>query len=367
MRSIVVDFTPLKAGGGCQLGLNFFSEVRTRDIARRMIFLIPDVGPLATLQQENPDLTMVQVKSSSMVARYTFEKLELPRIYRDSNVTHVLTLVGSGLPHPRHIKSVVGVDYPIICYDDSPYWGYLPLRRKVFQRVKNTLRKQRINRADVLLVETNVMRDRLKKVLRFPGQYVVQPPYPSHTLQASQHTHNRQNNILLLSSCVPHKNLWELPAIAVWLQREGIRCNFILTVTSEEFAAANRGRWDLSKLDVYFTFVGKVHPTALNALYEKADFLMLISDLESYSSNYLEAWKAGIPLISSDREFAREICRDSAFYLEPHDPKSAATVIAGALTADASEYQRRVQAGKEYLKSIPTPQQSVDTIVTLLQ
>jgi hypothetical protein len=33
----------------------------------------------------------------------------------------------------------------------------------------------------------------------------------------------------------------------------------------------------------------------------------------------MEAWKANVPLLVSDRDFAREICGDSAVYCEPHD------------------------------------------------
>ena len=45
---ILFDLSPLKAGGGCQLALNFLAAASEEDVFQRnYVFLLPDVGPLA--------------------------------------------------------------------------------------------------------------------------------------------------------------------------------------------------------------------------------------------------------------------------------------------------------------------------------
>jgi glycosyltransferase involved in cell wall biosynthesis len=58
-----------------------------------------------------------------------------------------------------------------------------------------------------------------------------------------------------------------------------------------------------------------------------ASALFLPTLLESYGLIYLEAMACGLPIVTSDRDFARWICSDTALYFDPLDPTSIVETI----------------------------------------
>ena len=241
------------------------------------------------------------------------------------------TFFGPGLPHPPSIKSIVSVAYPIICYDDSPFWSHLSKQRMLRQRLINFARKKRLSAADHLIVELRMMRDRLASVPTMPAHdFHVVPPSPSEFVDDRPYSpgrHAHTPTFLVLSGVAQHKNLWRLPELAVALRMLTPRFRFVITTDAHLFAdhLSARSRKAFQVTACHFDFRGTVAPDEIGTLYEEADYLLSLSDLESFSNNYMEAWKAGVPLIASDRDFAREICGESAIaYLEPHDPEGAA-------------------------------------------
>jgi glycosyltransferase involved in cell wall biosynthesis len=126
-------------------------------------------------------------------------------------------------------------------------------------------------------------------------------------------------------------------------------------------AAICKGEVDDGILRDHFRFVGTIPPTDIQSVYDAADVLVTLSDLESFSNNYMEAWKVGIPIIASDRDFAHEICGDSALYVEPHD--SCSTVRIFELVA-TGRYPRdqMLAAAKTLLASLPTTRERYESI-----
>jgi glycosyltransferase involved in cell wall biosynthesis len=104
----------------------------------------------------------------------------------------------------------------------------------------------------------------------------------------------------------------------------------------------------------------------IQEVYDRADFLMNLSDLESFSNNYMEAWKAGLPLICSNTDFARHICADSAVYVNQHDPATAADEIIALLRRE-DEQKRLADKGKLYLGELPTIQQKMDQVMQVIR
>ena len=83
---------------------------------------------------------------------------------------------------------------------------------------------------------------------------------------------------------------------------------------------------------------------------------MNLSELESFSNNYMEAWKAGLAQICSDRDFARHICGGSAFYVEPLNPIEAASQIRHIIS-QPSELNRLAINGKSLLAALTRPEE----------
>jgi glycosyltransferase involved in cell wall biosynthesis len=336
LPGILFDFAAIRTGGGVQLALNFLDSVFACDWPGvRLFVLLPDSGELANYGLPIPAAQQLRCPSP-VLRRAWFERTALQSFIRENSIVLIKTLFGAGLPHGPSVKSVVGVAYPIICYPDSPYWRYLPWRAAVRQRLKNAARRWRLHAADQVIVETSVMQCRVAAYCRLEMTKVtVLPPAPSEYLRNAPRQMYRAApfTFLFLSGPSPHKNLWRLPAVANALIEAGAEGLFRFLISCEQRALAAELQ-DSAAGAAHFNFRGAVASREIQSLYDEADVLVNLSDLESFSNNYMEAWKAQVPLLVSDRDFAREICGDSAVYCEPHQIGEIAMQMLAFLRGD---------------------------------
>ena len=369
MQKILIDLSPLKSGGGCQLAYNFLT-VLSKLPQQHFVILKPDIGPLAEIDTQFTAFEMITAPTSKVAERLRFEHFELPKIYKKHEIEKIFTFFGPGLPHPAHIKSIVSVAYPIICYDDSPFWEHLPFKAKIKQKLVNFARKNRLKKASLIIAETPVMQQRLAQTLhRNEKDIKIIEPAPSLFVterQAKPTIDPTNPRFLVLSGTLPHKNVWRLLEIAQHLSTQIPNFTITITTTAEQFAALPHSvPFDAAIADKHFAFKGTVHPSQIGTFYENTDFLLILSDLESFSNNYMEAWKAGVAIISSDRDFARAACINSAVYVEPHNAAETATKMA-AIAQDNTARCQLVAEGKALLQHLPDPQQRTQKILDII-
>jgi hypothetical protein len=126
--------------------------------------ILPDKGELNKYQ--NVFKQRCIIAPSNLFERFWFEYIDYKRFIKGKSIHCVYTVFGAGLPRCVGIKSVVNVAYPIICYHDSPYWRHISLRQSLPQKVKNKLRCLRLGSADIIVVETTIMQERVASQLK---------------------------------------------------------------------------------------------------------------------------------------------------------------------------------------------------------
>ena len=57
--------------------------------------------------------------------------------------------------------------------------------------------------------------------------------------------------------------------------------------------------------------------------YKKASCVFQPTLAEVFSATYLEAMAMGVPIITSDLDFARDVCGNAAYYFNPDDDRAA--------------------------------------------
>jgi glycosyltransferase involved in cell wall biosynthesis len=175
-------------------------------------------------------------------------------------------------------------------------------------------------------------------------------------------------NLILLSGWHVNKNIDRLLAVARNLKTSGkndVVFNLSLSLHDPEVnfffqAISEEG------LNKYFNFLGRVSPTDVQFLIRKGNAVLLISTLESFSNNIIEAWAYSRPLIITDAGWSRGACQDAALYVDIGSPQSIAQGI-----INISENERLskglVSLGKERLKVFPSPREKVDQHLKMLQ
>ena len=99
--------------------------------------------------------------------------------------------------------------------------------------------------------------------------------------------------------------------------------------------------------------IGPVPSQMLSQVYRRADALIFPTLLESFSRTYSEAMYFGLPILTSDRDFARHLCRNAATYFDPLDADSVARAMARVMQ-DGGLRARLVENGRRLLAQAPT-------------
>lgn len=358
--NVLIDLSPVRSGGGLQLALNYLLSEKNDERLSYYIILNESLKKNPLIGQNSID-NIIGFCPNNIIKRYIFEYIHIPSLLIKYKIAKIFTFFGSGLPRTLNTRTIVGVAYPIICYPNSPYWNYIPIIEKIKKRLWNKVRINRLEKADIIIVETEIMKLRLLNQLsKNKKEVIVFPPTVSNFISEKNLTYtiDEKFNILILSGLAYHKNNWRLYDVACYLNKKNIQMIFTCSFNKEDFIKHLYKMLnvdiDNSILSKYFNFVGPVAPEKINSMYENSHALMNLSDLESFSNNYMEAWKASVLLICSDRDFSRAICRDSALYCEPHCIESVGETIIKAMTLKLEQRIAFLSEGKVYLKQLPS-------------
>lgn len=327
----LIDAGSIKTGGGVQIALNRLPLLTQAllNAGYHLSILLPSTGPLADIKlAEN-----IQILRSpnNWIKRLFFEYLHLPLWMQENRIVGIYTVFGFGLPHPKSVNSIVSTANATTCYPDSIYWQRLEMATKCKRLIYTYLRQRRLRKANCWIFETEIMRNRSVTYLGLPNAktHVIGPSPTSFIIDrpAKDYSQASSYKITLLTGNESHKNLDCLAALCKFLmQKNAHNIQFNLTLTKKQLQNAIPIDFDLDEIN-NINYLGKLPQKQLQGIYDETDIIMNLSELESFSNNYMEAWKAGLAQICSDRDFANHICGKSALYIEPHNANIAAEKI----------------------------------------
>lgn len=284
---------------------------------------------------------------------------DLPRMADKLNPDVVLTLGDLGALR-LHCPHVIFLHNSYFVYSRSEVNNFTwPLLKYVYIIKHFTWI---IRSARRVIVQTPVMAERLARRYSIsPGRIVqIAQPVPQNVLLGldSQTRFTPIENctkpvrLLFLSVHYPHKNHAILPSVAKELRRRGLASQVHIFTTLDE----NQDGWcSLQKaIEQYadvITNLGRLPSDQVADALRSSSALFLPTLAESYGLIYLEAMACGVPILTSDRDFARWMCRDLAFYFDPFD--SASIVDAVDLLRNNMPPLDYSQKAKQRMESFP--------------
>jgi glycosyltransferase involved in cell wall biosynthesis len=175
--------------------------------------------------------------------------------------------------------------------------------------------------------------------------------------------------LLAFAAAYPHKNLAILPEIAANLRSLVPTLDFEIVITIPTDDPLSSEIADRSKRLGVADHVVNQGPVAVAdgpALYQSCNICLLPTLLEVFTATYPEAMAMGLPIVTTDLDFARNICGEAALYYRPQDARHAAETIV-QLLANGATWLNLVTNGHAILKKLPTVQQRYRSIVNFLK
>lgn len=360
---ILVDASVCSKGGGVQVALALINNIAL-DQAFEVICV--------TSEQVDAQLTS-EIKFS--IQHYYPEKNEnifgkkrqgkrLLEIEKKHNPDLVFVVFGPSYWRPK-VKTLQGFALPLMVYPDTRNRVYKNNKIEYFyQKILNAY-KARIMRknSDYIVVETNAFKHRVSKFLGFNNTKisVIENSFNANFLNKKSENKIKSSEhleIFVPTAYYPHKNLEILVEVASNLLRDKkthIIFNFLIDEESEHWIKII-SEAKQKNVENFFNTFGPVNNTQMVELYAKTDFVLLPTLAEASTAVYPESFISQKVLLTSNLDFAVELCGEAAVYFDPYDAKDIAEKIL-EIESNESKQKILIQKGLEQVqKSYLTPE-----------
>lgn len=333
----------LRVAGGLSIGKNIISSL-SRVAAEHdyLLFMPTGVGYESTDKPPRSEFVYFQRRFGSLGQAW-FEWFGLSGRIRQWRPDLVWGLGNFGLARP-------GANQAILFH--KAHYVYPPEHSRIETaslRFRNAIAKRRLIRGlpatQLVFCQTRTIADRFRQSLVFKGRIAILPNAVSRFARCSESPGRPpvfdalrgRFTLLCLSRYYAHKNLEALVEAFRRHSDELADAAVVLTVGPNDHPRVTRFLEEIRKPPVcgHIFNVGPVDQTELAAYYGASDGLILPTLLESFSGTYLEAMQFKRPILTSDLDFARDVCGDAAEYFDPHDPASMRDAILRVKNDDA--------------------------------
>lgn len=349
---IVVLAQGLSTAGGKSVGTNIISSLANVRSSYEYLLILPDDQDYRILKYPDNAKTIFYA-SSSMIERIRFDKYVLPKIIKEWGPDFIWGLGNMGLTRPP-CKQAILLHKSQMVYPTKHRPKEFMSRRIVNLLIKYQL-KRSLSATQLVFCQTSVMKRRFIDVFDFAGKVEIMPNAVSKTLGKVNYTYpdklrlvKRKYKFFVLTRYYTHKNL-ELIIECFDKYRDELReISCVLTIAEDQHPRAGVLLDKIRRLGLQAAIinVGPVEQTELAGYYRFTDGLLLPTLLESFSGTYIEAMAFNRPILTSDLDFAKDVCGKAALYFNPWSIASLKDAML-ELVANASLIADLVKHGEE--------------------
>ena len=347
----VVEGLGLTSGGGKGIVSELLPAL-AKHTEHQFVAILTRAPEWASIDASNMKV-MAYEKSRSLLRRAWFLHRTVPEICRDEQADALLCL-GNFAPRSAPVPAIIslrnafyvcpaleacaGLSWRERLIVGYARWHFRRLPKDVFLTVETELMREqfietyRVEPSRVSVISNGA--GRLPKLDVAPAflrstQDRLCPPMPPERRRASLRQPEDPFTFLCLARYYPHKNIEMCVEAMKKLASSGRRARLLMTTDAADHAGARilLDRIRREGLDGAVQNLGTVPQPELPRVFAAADALLLPTLLESFSRTYLEAMNYGLPILTSDRDFARHTCGIAALYLDPLDVESVAAAM----------------------------------------
>lgn len=355
-------------GGGLQNARNLWRTILAEGGEHRWLaFARPDVG-LGEIGS-SAQAEVREVDPGGALGRLRYQNGAMLRQAREFDADVLFTPMGAG-PLMGDWPRVLGWHDSTVAYPEEYLASGLSLAERLGEFVRARVARRAARGAARITVQTEAMEKRLSALWGVPtDRFVIVPNGPSTFLAGERPAEPDAPSgpplVLVVAEPKMAKNLEVVPAVLNHLRSADPSIRMTITCHAPE-ADTSFGRAFAAAGSPSIDFVGQVPHAQLGELYRSASAVLLPSWMESFSATYLEAMHFGVPLVVSDRDFARAICGDAAEYADPADAGALAGAVVKVVTIPELRAGLR-EAGFRRLPAFPNWSQRLQLYLGALE
>lgn len=356
---IVLLANNLKVAGGLSVGRNIVSTLPNIAPEHEYFIVVPSGCGYPSFEG-SPGVHVREISATGGLRRLALDYLSLPRLVKKFQPDWIWGLGNLGLENPPSSQAILFHDSHLV-YPESHYAFESTLYKYKKRLLKRRLRKC-LPITDLVFCQTETARIRFADTFDYPiGQIYLCPNAVSEFSQDVTlpsvpdplQPYQDRFKLFTLTKCYGHKNLSGILDLYS-AHREALSntlCIWTIQADQHRIAPALLQRIKDEGLGDLIVNVGPLGQEELANYFNASDAVFLPTLLESFSGTYLEAMHFGRPIITSDLDFARDVCGDAAAYCDPFDIQSMCDTVL-QLKESSRLRQELVAAGQSRLKTM---------------
>lgn len=354
MANIFINFYKAKVGGGSNICINFVNEVFNSPGIHRWYILIPN--NINFPYSSNAKVKLIKISdfwdyNLMLPFLYFFKIKSLCNNYRIDSIVNFGDII---IPNVRN--QIYFFDWAYAVYNEKYIWCSMSLKDKLIRKLKVALIKIEIGKVSVIIAQTNNMVIRLKESYGIKNVCIIPTPFGINTHYDSNSTVVFDlpiNRMLFLvpASFSSHKNFSIILQVAELIDQRELPYTIVLTIDRNKSTESYFKKIELKGL-LSIISVGKQEYMNMPSLYKQCDVMFLPTLLESYGLPYVEAMAYGLPIITSDLDFAHDVCENIALYFNPFDANSILEKMQ-EVQKKTKDLDARIKQGREKVHESP--------------
>lgn len=358
----LINASNLKAGGGIQVTQSICGQLKSFPEHHFIVVLSAFIDDSYIDYKKNVEVYKYTIKNSFSTLLWGRDSF-LDGLVCEKKVDAVLTVFGPSRWVPK-VPHLSGFARAHLVLKDSPYIKSLGWQEKTIYKIWEWSFKKS---SRIYYTENQYISDMLHKVLGDVKVYTVTNYYNQIFDHPELWSHRHKlgdfegTTCLTVSTCYPHKNFNIIIDIIRYLRQahRDFKIRFVLTFSENEMIVPE-------DVKDHIIFVGKVDVSECPNLYEQSDIMFMPSLLECFTATYPEAMRMGKPIVTTDLEFAKGLCGDSACYYSAVDAISAAEALYKVAT-EKDYAQQLVMNGKNQLRTYDNYNTRTEKLINILE
>lgn len=360
----------LRTAGGKSVGRNLIAALIRRAPQHRYLFFIPRGLGYEEIcaRSQTAEVRTYDHGAGGLLKRAYFDLFTLPGIVGKFDPDWVLGLGNAAMFRPPGQQAIL-CQNAYCCYPTSqlPRENWKTNLRYFLER---TVLRTQLSKTQLVLCQTSAYERQFRSAFRYRGEIALCPNAVSMFVTDRQEAaappaaladRSGMFKLFYVARYYNHKNLEAIVELFDRYRTELKECVAFITVSADQHpnAAKLLDTIKVLKLEDQIVNVGPLRQEEIGNYFRAADALLMPTLLESFSGTYLEAMHYGLPILTSNRDFARAVCGDAADYFDPLDVHSIFQSLS-RLRRDPAQAETQIRRGRQRLSEFP---QSWDDVV----
>lgn len=363
---IAINFSTLKSGGGQNVALNFLhAQSKIINHKNRYTYFVANNSQVYEFVKKNAGFKYILFPENPLI-RILFEFFYVSFYLRFNKYDVIYSYFGFSF-NISGVRQVSGSADSNLYFPEIDFWRDYKGIDRIKKYIIDWYRILGLKLSDGVVFENPALEVRGKKLFNLRNTITINPSI-SCDFPWANFEYEKKTKYVGLFLCGWHlnKNVLMIPSLVRCARDCGLDFSVVITAKPsgdvyKKFLALAEENNVINYIDV----CGPIVKDNLRGLYSGVDFVFLMSKLESFSNNIIEAWYFKKPLVVSDEEWSRSICGDSAIYV---NRDSAADVVKSIIDAiDDGVIDKIVDAGARRINDYPTIEERIRLEIDFLE